>query len=49
LLVPLLLICAALVFLGSLFIIRAIIRIHRHDKMILALKKMHSRIAEFID
>lgn len=49
LLIPLLAICAALVFLGAYLIIRAIIKIHHHDEMILALKKKYSQISEFID
>jgi uncharacterized membrane protein YkgB len=49
LLAPLLVICAALVFLGSYLIIRSLIRLHRHDQLILDIKRKHSRIAEFID
>ena len=49
LLVPLLIICAALVFLGSYLILRSIIRLHRHDKHILEIKRQHSAIGEFID
>ena len=49
LIVPLLIICVALVFLGSYLIIRAIIRIHRYDELILELKRKHSSIAEFMD
>jgi uncharacterized membrane protein YidH (DUF202 family) len=49
LLVPLLVICTALVFLGSYLIIRSLIRIHRHDQLILDIKRKHSQIAEFID
>jgi uncharacterized membrane protein YidH (DUF202 family) len=49
LLVPLLIICAALVLLGSYLILRSIIRLHRHDKHILEIKRQHSAIGEFID
>ena len=49
LLVPLLVICTALVFLGSYLIIRYLIRLHRHDQLILDIKRKHSQIAEFID
>lgn len=49
LLVPLLVIIAGLVFLGSYLIIRSIVQIHRHDRLILKLKQEHSRIAEFLD
>jgi uncharacterized membrane protein YkgB len=49
LLLPLMVLCAALVVLGAYLIIRAIIRIRRQDRHILAIKRKHSRIAEFID
>ena len=49
LLVPLLILCAALVLLGSYLIIRSTIRVHRHDKHISEIKRKHSTIAEFID
>jgi uncharacterized membrane protein YidH (DUF202 family) len=49
LLVPLLILCAALILLGSYLIIRAIIRLHRQDKLISEIKRKHSAIAEFID
>jgi uncharacterized membrane protein YkgB len=48
-LVPLLAINGALVVLGSYLIIRSIVRLHRHDRLILKLKQKHSRISEFID
>lgn len=46
---PLLVICAALVVLGTYLIIRAVMKIHHQDRMILELKRKHSRIGEFID
>jgi len=49
LLVPLLVIISGLVFLGSYLIIRSIVQIHRHDRLILKLKQEHSRISEFLD
>ncbi len=49
LIVPLLLICAALIFLGSYLIIRSIHRLHRYDRLILDIKRKHSKIAEFLD
>jgi uncharacterized membrane protein YidH (DUF202 family) len=49
LLLPLLVLCAALVLLGSYLIIRSIIRLHHHDHHISVLKRKHSTIAEFID
>jgi uncharacterized membrane protein YidH (DUF202 family) len=47
--VPLLLICAALIFLGSYLIIRSITRLRRYDRLILDIKRKHSQIAEFLD
>lgn len=49
LLVPLLILCAALVLLGSYLIIRSIMRIHHHDLHISEIKRKQSTIAEFID
>lgn len=49
LIVPLLIICAALVVLGSYLIIRAIIRIRHQDNLILQLKRKHIWISEYID
>lgn len=49
LLVPVLILCAALVLLGSYLIIRSVIRLHHHDRLISVLKRKHSKIAEFID
>ena len=49
LMVPLLILCAGLVLLGSYLIIRAIQRIRHYDALILGLKRKNSRIAEFID
>ena len=49
LIIPLFVICVALVFLGSYLIIRAMIRIRHHDSLILKLKRKHRWIAEYID
>ena len=49
LLVPLLVLCAALVLLGSYLIIRSIMRLHRYDRHISEIKRKHSTIAELID
>lgn len=49
LLLPLLLVCGALIILGSYLIVRSIIRLRHQDKLILELKRKHSEIAEFID
>jgi uncharacterized membrane protein YkgB len=49
LIVPLLVICTALIFLGSYLIIRSITRLHRYDRLILDIKRKHSKIAEFLD
>ena len=49
LLVPLLVLCAGLVVLGSYLIIRSINRTRHYDQLIFELKREHSKIAEFID
>jgi uncharacterized membrane protein YkgB len=49
LILPLLIICAALVVLGSYLIIRSIIRIRHQDNLILKLKRKHMWISEYID
>jgi hypothetical protein len=49
LIIPLFVICVALVFLGSYLIIRAMIRMRHHDSLILKLKRKHRWIAEYID
>ena len=48
-LVPLLVINAALVILGTYLIIRTMIRIHRYDRRIRNLKKENKVLEEFID
>lgn len=47
--VPLLAICGAMVVLGFYLIIRSVVRLHHHDRLIMDLKKKHSRIAEFLE
>lgn len=47
--IPLLAISGAMVALGCYLIIRSIVRLHRHDRLILNLKRKHSRVAEFVD
>jgi hypothetical protein len=47
--IPLLIICAALVALGTYLIIRSIIKIHHYDHVILGIKRENSQIAEFIE
>ena len=49
LLIPLFILCGALVVLGAYLIIRAIIKITRYDQMIGKLKKKHPLLAELID
>jgi len=49
LLVPLLVLCTALIFLGSYLIIRSTIRLHRNDRLISEIKRKHSAVAEFMD
>lgn len=47
--VPVLLICLILIIIGFYLIIRSIIKIRHHDRMILEIKKKHRTIADFID
>jgi hypothetical protein len=47
--IPLLIICAALIVLGFYLIGRSIARIRRHEQLILDIKRRHSQIAEFLD
>ena len=49
LLVPLLILCAALILLGFYLIVRSIMRIHNHDQHISEIKHKKSTIAELID
>jgi hypothetical protein len=49
LLIPLLIMIAALISLGAYLLIRSIIKIRHYDRIILELKRKHGRIAEFID
>jgi len=49
LIIPLLVLCAALVLLGSYLTLRSMRRIRHCDHLILELKRKHSRLAEFID
>jgi hypothetical protein len=49
LLVPLLVLCAGLVVLGSYLIIRSINRTRHYDRLIFELKRKHNKIAEFMD
>lgn len=49
LLVPLLAICAGLVFLGLYLIVRSISKIRRYDRIINDIKRNHSIIAELVD
>lgn len=48
-LAPLLVICSGLVILGGYLVIRSTIRLRHQDRMILAIKKKHGCVAEFID
>lgn len=48
LLVPLLLICTALIFLGAYLVLRSIQRIHRYDQLILEMKQKNSCISDFV-
>jgi uncharacterized membrane protein YidH (DUF202 family) len=49
LLVPLLIICTALVLLGAYLIIRSVMRLHHQDMHIAEIKRKYSTIADFID
>jgi uncharacterized membrane protein YkgB len=49
LLVPLLIICALLILLGSYLIIRSVIRLRHQDFLISEIKRKHSKLSEFID
>ncbi|MBW2475753.1 MAG: hypothetical protein JRE63_00335 [Deltaproteobacteria bacterium] len=48
-LLPLLLFCGGLVFLGIYLIVHAILRIRRYDQLVRIIKQRHSLIAELID
>jgi len=48
-LIPLMIINAILIILGSFLVVRSFLRIHHHDSLIQKLKKKHSTISEFID
>ena len=48
LLVPLLAISTALVFLGCYLVVRAMLRIFHQERLILAIKRKHGWIAEFL-
>ena len=49
LIIPLLVLCAALVLLGSYLIIRSIRRIRHYDNLVSEMKRKHSQLGEFID
>jgi hypothetical protein len=49
LLVPLLILCATLVLLGSYLMIRSIIRLYHYDSHISGIKQKHHTISEFIN
>src|SRR5258708_34749658 len=48
-LLPLLVLCLALIVLGSYLILHSILRVRRYDRHILQLKLEHSAIAPFIE
>ena len=48
-LIPLVIINICLIVLGGYLIIRAMVKIHRYDRMLTKLKAKHSTIAQFID
>ena len=48
-LIPLMIMNAILIILGSFLVVRSLLKIHHHDSLIQKLKKKHSTISEFID
>ena len=49
LLIPLLILCAALALFGSYLIVRSMIRLHHYDRHIAGIKRKYSDLSEFID
>jgi hypothetical protein len=49
LILPLAVMLAALLVLGTYLIVRAIMQLRRYERLIIRLKRRHSRIAEFLD
>jgi len=49
LILPLGIMLAALIVLGSYLIVRALRHIHRYDRLIQQLKSCHSKLSEFLD
>ncbi len=49
LLLPLLALSGALVLLGAFLIIRSVMHIHRHDRLIHRIKQKYSAMAEYIE
>ena len=47
--IPLLIICGAMIFLGSYLIIRSILKIRHQDRIIMQIKGRSGKIAGFID
>ena len=49
LIIPLLVLCAILVALGSYLIVRAVIRVRHYDRIVSRIKQKHSILREFLD
>ncbi|MEW5734021.1 MAG: DUF417 family protein [Thermodesulfobacteriota bacterium] len=49
LLVPLLTVCTALIFLGAYLVIRAVVRIRNHERILEGLKRKNKELASFLD
>lgn len=49
LLIPLLILCAILVALGSYLVVRAVIRVRHYDRVVSRIKKQHSALRDFLD
>lgn len=48
-LLPLLALCAVLIFLGFYLIVRSFLRLHHHDRLILQIKQKHNKLNEFLE
>jgi Na+-translocating ferredoxin:NAD+ oxidoreductase RnfE subunit len=48
LLIPLIVLNAILIIIGSFLVVRSFLKIHHHDSLIQKFKKKHSTISEFI-
>jgi uncharacterized membrane protein YkgB len=49
LLVPLLLVCGALVLFGTYLVVQSMLRLHRYDRHIIEIKRKYSQLSEFLE